>query len=64
MSIVGIFEMRAKINIILKDCHFLINFMFLFQLSFCFCFRKTNKEFALKIISKAKVKGKVSLISR
>ena len=38
--------------------------MFLFQLSFCFCFRKTNKEFALKIISKAKVKGKVSLISR
>ena len=55
--------MRAKINIILKDCHFLINFMFLFQLSFCFCFRKTNKEFALKIISKAKVKGKVSLIS-
>ena len=56
--------MRAKINIILKDCHFLINFMFLFQLSLCLCFRKTNKEFALKIISKAKVKGKVSLISR
>ena len=30
------------------------------HIQMCISFRKTNKEYALKIISKAKVKGKVS----